>query len=130
MTGCYSDKNLQKTQNHEKKFIFSSSNPPKICQTTGKIEGGMRNINGRKHLPSTVSALRAFDRRTGELNGSLSGSARFTSLFYDYGKRSAFVAKRSHQPHGFGTSLECGRIRRTSRKGWDFYVSMTKPSGA
>jgi len=41
---------------------------------------------------SAFFILRTFDRRTGELNGSLSGSARFTSLLTLYGKRSIFVA--------------------------------------
>ena len=31
-----------------------------------------------------------------ELNGSLSGSARFTSLLADYGKRSIFAANRPY----------------------------------
>ena len=34
---------------------------------------------------------RNFDRRTGELNGSLSGSARFTFVLNDYGRRSIFA---------------------------------------
>jgi hypothetical protein len=38
-----------------------------------------------------VQVQRAFDRRTGELNGSLSGSARFTLLPTDYAKRSIFA---------------------------------------
>jgi hypothetical protein len=45
--------------------------------------------------PTTQAARRlrrgeTFDRRTGELNGSLSGSARFTLLLTDYGQRSIF----------------------------------------
>ena len=34
---------------------------------------------------------RTFDRRTGELNGSRSGSARFTLLLRDYGNRSIIL---------------------------------------
>jgi hypothetical protein len=35
-----------------------------------------------------IQSQRTFDRRTGELNGSLSGSARFIVLLTDYGQRS------------------------------------------
>jgi hypothetical protein len=35
-----------------------------------------------------------FNRRTGELNGSLSGSARFTLLLTGYGNRSIFEKSR------------------------------------
>jgi hypothetical protein len=41
-------------------------------------------------------AQRTFDRRTGELNGSLPGSARFTSLLTHYGQCSIFAANRPH----------------------------------
>jgi hypothetical protein len=41
-----------------------------------------------------IQAQRTFDSRTGGLNGSLSGSARFTLLLTDYGKRSIFTANR------------------------------------
>jgi hypothetical protein len=43
-----------------------------------------------------IQVQRTFDRRTGELNGLLSGSARFISLLitYYYGRRSIFAANR------------------------------------
>jgi len=43
---------------------------------------------------SQIQILRTFDRRTGELNGSLSGSARFTLLLTDYGQHSIFAANQ------------------------------------
>ncbi|MGC9943699.1 MAG: hypothetical protein ABSE48_17880 [Verrucomicrobiota bacterium] len=43
-----------------------------------------------------IQARRTFDRRTGELNGSLSGSARFISLLTFYGKRSIFATSRRY----------------------------------
>jgi hypothetical protein len=42
----------------------------------------------------------------GELNGSLSGSARFTLLLTDYGTRSIFSAKRPSWPHGVSADLK------------------------
>jgi hypothetical protein len=39
---------------------------------------------------------RTFGRRTGELNGSLSGSARFTSLIARHGQRSVLAATRPY----------------------------------
>jgi hypothetical protein len=43
---------------------------------------------------------------TGELNGSLSGFARFTLLLTDYGKHSIFGANRPDLPHGINADLK------------------------
>jgi hypothetical protein len=51
-----------------------------------------KRIKTRSANPSK----RTFDRRTGELNGSFSGSAQFTLLLTDYGKRSIFPANRPY----------------------------------
>jgi hypothetical protein len=45
----------------------------------------------RTKTKDQIQVQRKFDRRTGELNGSLSGSARFISLLKDYGKPSIFT---------------------------------------
>jgi four helix bundle protein len=49
-----------------------------------------------KNKKDQIQVQRTFDRRTGELNGSLSASARFTLLPTDYGHRSIFAANRPH----------------------------------
>ena len=61
------------------------------CPTEiGTLSGSNRN-----HCPNCpgirIQVQRTFDRRTGELNGSLSGSARFTLLPYNYGQHSIFT---------------------------------------
>jgi len=55
---------------------------------------------GGQNQENQIQVQRTFDRRTGELNGSLSGSARFTSLLTDYGKRSIFGLNRLPCRHG------------------------------
>jgi len=57
----------------------------------------------KKHQEDQIHVQRTFDRRTGELNGSLSGSARFTLLLADYGKRSIFAV--NHPYCRYGSSL-------------------------
>jgi len=47
-----------------------------------------------------IQAQRTFDRRTGELNGSLSGSVVFISLPTVYGKHSIFARNRPCCPGG------------------------------
>jgi hypothetical protein len=61
-------------------------------------------VSGRSK-PATKTQ-RTFDRTTGELNGSLSGSARFTSLLLDHGKRSVFAANRLFWAHGVHADLK------------------------
>jgi hypothetical protein len=48
----------------------------------------------------------SFERRTRDLNGSLSGSARFTSLLTDFGIRSIFAANRPYWPHAQSQDLD------------------------
>jgi len=55
---------------------------------------------GGQKQKGQIQVQRTFDRRTGELNGSLSGSARFTSLLADYGKRSIFTMNRANAARG------------------------------
>jgi hypothetical protein len=54
-----------------------------------------------KNKKDQIQVQRTFDRRTGELNGSLSGSARFTSLLTAYGKCSIFTSNRPYWPQHF-----------------------------
>jgi DNA replication protein DnaC len=51
---------------------------------------------GGQKQEEKIQAQRTFDRRTGELNGSLSGSARFTLLLTDYGNRSIFAVNHPY----------------------------------
>jgi hypothetical protein len=51
---------------------------------------------GEPGKQEATQAQRTFDRETGKLNGSLSGSARFTSLLTHYGKRLIFTANESY----------------------------------
>ena len=47
-----------------------------------------------------IQVQRTFGRRTGELNGSLSGSARFSLLLTHYGNRWIFATTGTHCLHG------------------------------
>jgi hypothetical protein len=58
-----------------------------------------------------IEAQRTFDRRTGWLNGSLSGSARSTLLLTDYGQRSIFATNRPCWPHGANADLKMQKDR-------------------
>jgi hypothetical protein len=51
-----------------------------------------RHTRKRKKQAGQIRDQRTFDRRTGELKGSLSGSARFTLLLTHYGQRSILAA--------------------------------------
>jgi hypothetical protein len=62
---------------------------PELSAQRPRDRGGKR---GQKQKDQ-IQVQRTFDRRTGELNGSLSGSARFISLLTVHGKRSIFEVK-------------------------------------
>jgi hypothetical protein len=73
-----------------------SSTPDKtflIMVFLGRV-GSSRMTAGRAKIGRIWQ--RNFGRRTGELNGSLSGSGRLTLLPTDYGKRSIFGRKSPH----------------------------------
>jgi hypothetical protein len=59
----------------------------------------------KKHQEDQIHVQRTFDRRTGELNGSLSGLARFIVLLTDYGQRSIFATNRPCWPQGANADL-------------------------
>jgi hypothetical protein len=64
-----------------------------------------------------IQAQRTFDRRTGELNGSLSGSARFTSLLPIMENTRFFTVKQRYWPQGVSVDFKMQAHRAgTARK--------------
>jgi len=54
------------------------------------------SLTGKQEVRLVTPVSRKFRRETGELNGSLSGSARFTLLLTVFGKRSVFTAYKPY----------------------------------
>jgi hypothetical protein len=77
------------------------------------------SVNGKTQKKDQIQAQRTFDRRSGELNGSLSGSARFTLLVKHYGQRSIFAAIRpSPTPGGRWPPDQAMKILPSSGSDW------------
>lgn len=71
-----------------------------IIAITGKKVSGQGGTSGEPEKQKATEVKRTFGRRTGELNGALSGSASFNSLLTITEKRSIFAVNRPYLPHG------------------------------
>ena len=68
-----------------------------------KDHGAIAEKEGKK---DQIQVRQTFDRRTGEPNGSLSGSARFTLLLTHYGQRSIFARNRPYWSNWVGAEVK------------------------